>query len=67
MTVDFSSVLPTVIVAIIGFLIRQSFKSFEDKLDSVVQQVGKLDERVDTQERRLSVTQAILKQKGVIS
>lgn len=66
MTVDFGNVMPTVIIAIIGWLIRQSFKSFEEKLNGVVTTVQKLEERVESGERRFSVTQAILKERGVL-
>lgn len=67
MTADFTALLPTIIVAIIGWLIRQAFKSFEDKLTTVAATVERLDERMNAQERRLSVTHAVLREKGVIS
>lgn len=64
--IDFTALLPSAIVAIIGFLIRHAFKSFAEKLDGVVIKFDKLDERMDIQEKRLSVTDAILKQKGIL-
>lgn len=66
MTVDFTSLLPTVIVGVIAWLIRQSFKNFEDKLTTAVDKIEALDSRTDKMERRMSVGEAILKQKGIL-
>ncbi len=66
MSVDFTQALPTIIVGVIAWLIRQSFKGFEEKLTTAVTKIEALDARQDTIERRASVTEAILKQKGVL-
>lgn len=58
MTVDFGSIMPTAIIAVIGFLIRHSFQEFGRKLDKIV----------DTQEKhdsRITAVETVLKLKGV--
>lgn len=67
MTVDFSAILPTIIVAIIGFLIRHSFKEFGDKLASIVADVKDVREEQYEQGERVAVVETVLKQKGYLS
>lgn len=39
MQLDFSALVPSLIVAVIGWLIRNTFKSFGDKLDKIAEDV----------------------------
>ena len=67
MTVDFQALLPTIIVAIIGFLIRHSFKEFGDKLVSIANDVKDVREEQQEQGERVTVVETVLKQKGYLS
>lgn len=67
MTVDFTSLMPTIIVAIIGWLIRNAFQDFKETLGKISAQVTKLDDRQDKHEHDLTVLKTILRQKGVLS
>lgn len=58
MTVDFSTILPTVVVAIIGFLIRHSFVEFGKKLDRLV-------DKQEEHDSRITAVETVLKVKGV--
>ncbi len=42
MTVDFTSLLPTLIVGIIGWLIRNAFKTFGEQLKTAVEEISKV-------------------------
>lgn len=55
MTVDLSNMLPTIVVAIIGFLIRHSFVRFEKKLDTLLEVQGEHDSRITAVETALKL------------
>lgn len=55
MTLDFTSLMPTVVVAVIGFLIRHSFKQFSDKLDHLVEAQQDHDSRITAVETFIRV------------
>lgn len=78
MIADFEPLLPVVMIGVIGWLIRQTLKNYEDKLDGAItrmergqgevqQEVRQLAEAQGEDRRRLSVLQAVLKEKGVLS
>lgn len=67
MTVDLSNMLPTIIVAVIGFLIRHAFKEFGDKLVSIANDVKDVREAQQEQGERVTVVETVLKQKGYLT
>lgn len=57
--IDFAAIAPTVAVALIGWLIRQSFKGFSDKLDLVVLDVKGLRDDQEKDGNRITALEAI--------
>lgn len=59
MTLDFASLAPTVVVALIGWLIRQSLKGFNEKLDLVVSDVRGLRDDQERDGNRITALETV--------
>ncbi len=65
MSADFTALLPAIIVAIIGFLIRHSFAQFSDHLDTITSDIKEVKELIQHHDSRLSSVETALRMKGV--
>lgn len=59
MNFDLAAVAPTVVVALIGWLIRQSFSRFSDKLDLVVSDVKGLRDDQERDGNRITALETV--------
>ena len=64
---DLQQVLPSAVVALIGWLIVRAIKQLDEKIEKLVVKVEETEEKVQALEKEHEVTNAILKQKGVIA
>lgn len=62
--VDLASVLPTVIVAVIGFLIRQMFQSFGASLKRLEHKMDEMVAYQHEQESRITALETALRIRG---
>lgn len=64
---DLQQVLPSAVVALIGWLIVRAIRELDKKIDGLVQKMEDTEEKVQALEKSHGITNAILKEKGVIA